>query len=164
MPGKKQRPDVPYSEEIASLICERVADGGNLNALCREPDMPSRDSVYRWFREHPEFKADYEVSRQTRADSRSDRLDELVDKLERGELDPTAGKVMIDTLKWQAGKESPRYADRQIIEGNTDRPVTFAVDVQDRRALLDLARRVALLLHQAQPEKLKAIADEREEE
>ncbi len=37
-----------YNDEIALLICERLADGESLKAMCAEEDMPSRSTVFKW--------------------------------------------------------------------------------------------------------------------
>jgi len=48
-----------------------------------------------------------------RADARQDRIDEIVRRIETGELRPDAGRVIIDAEKWQMAKEKPRvYGDR----------------------------------------------------
>lgn len=52
-----RRPWTRYAEALASVICERVARGESVMEICREPDMPSRDTVRVWRRSRPEFAA-----------------------------------------------------------------------------------------------------------
>jgi len=49
------RETVPWSEALAEAIVERVAGGEMLYRLCREPGMPTAQSVGRWAREDEGF-------------------------------------------------------------------------------------------------------------
>lgn len=49
------KPRVPYSDALADRILDGLAAGQGLRALCAQPDMPTRPTVMRWFREKPEF-------------------------------------------------------------------------------------------------------------
>jgi hypothetical protein len=41
------RPGI-YSDELAAEICERLASGESLAAICRDERMPSRKVVHEW--------------------------------------------------------------------------------------------------------------------
>ena len=47
MGGKRGRPTV-YTEAIASEVCERLAAGESLNAICRDAHMPAENRVREW--------------------------------------------------------------------------------------------------------------------
>ncbi|THD79865.1 MAG: hypothetical protein E7812_08265 [Phenylobacterium sp.] len=47
---------VTYSEELGTVICERVAGGESVRVLCRAPEMPHRTTVQDWAAQHPEFE------------------------------------------------------------------------------------------------------------
>lgn len=114
MPAKKKvgRPST-YTAKVADAICERVALGENLNLICKGKDLPGRDTVYKWLRDKPEFASNYARAREARADTRSDRIDDVMRRVLDGELDPQAARIVIDAEKWQAGKEAPkRYGDK----------------------------------------------------
>lgn len=68
----------------------------------------------KWMRENPEFNEDYGRARESRADSRADRIDAIAEKLERGEIDSNTARVLVDIEKWQAGKEKPRFYGEKI--------------------------------------------------
>lgn len=53
------RPYTRFTADVAREICERVAAGESLKAICADPDMPSDRTVARWAREHPVFGAAY---------------------------------------------------------------------------------------------------------
>ncbi|WAL81325.1 terminase [Pandoraea sp. XJJ-1] len=46
-----------FSQEVADAICERVAEGEPLRAICREEGMPAWRTVYHWTEDIPEFAA-----------------------------------------------------------------------------------------------------------
>jgi hypothetical protein len=51
------RPWRRYTEALAAVICQRVAAGESLAAICRDPGMPCREAVRAWRRRRPEFEA-----------------------------------------------------------------------------------------------------------
>jgi len=55
---------VQYSTELADAICERLAGGETLRAICRDDGMPDHRSVRRWALEDTQgFGAMYERAR-----------------------------------------------------------------------------------------------------
>jgi hypothetical protein len=56
--GRTGRPS-GYCEAIADAILERLVVGEGLEAVCRDPAMPSVGTVYGWLRRHPEFLEGY---------------------------------------------------------------------------------------------------------
>ena len=102
-----------HTDELADEICERVSLGSNLNRICDEAEMPAQSTVYKWLLEHTKFSEKYARARATRADTRSDRIDDYCRDVVSGTLEPNAAKVIIDAEKWQAGREAPRrYGDK----------------------------------------------------
>lgn len=53
-PGTRRRRH-RFSLALVSVICERIAAGETLLAICRDPEMPCRFAVRAWSREHPAF-------------------------------------------------------------------------------------------------------------
>ncbi len=69
----------------------------------------------------------YTRAREDAGDSLADQIRELAGRVERGELEPNAGRVAIDALKWIASKLKPReYGDRAQLD------VAASVDVTTR--------------------------------
>jgi len=52
-----------YSPEIGDHICARIAAGESGAGICREPDMPSKPTLHRWLRRHPEFARQHAAAR-----------------------------------------------------------------------------------------------------
>ena len=110
-----------YSDELASRICDLVAERVPVVEICTMDGMPSKDTLYRWKRQNKEFSDLYARARGHRADSRQDHIDEIVSKLEAGNIDPQVARVIIDAEKWQMSKEQPRnYGDKLAIGGDAD--------------------------------------------
>ena len=67
MPIKDQPKDgrtSGYDVEIAEKICERLVNGESLRAICADPAMPGRATVFRWLARNQEFRRSYALARQ----------------------------------------------------------------------------------------------------
>lgn len=125
-----------FTEELADTICERIADGESLRAICREEGMPSKATVFRWLANNEKFQDQYARAREAQADSLFDDVLEIADDsrndwMERnGEGDPgwalngdhiQRARVRIDARKWMAGKLRPKkYGEKMIHGGDRD--------------------------------------------
>jgi hypothetical protein len=99
--------------ELAPIICSRIAAGETLTAICSDKGMPSHSQFCAWVLEDIAIADEYTRAREARADARSDRIDAYVQRMFHGEIDPQQCRVAIDAEKWQAGKEQPkRYGDK----------------------------------------------------
>lgn len=106
-----------YTEALAREICDRIAEDEGLASICRSEHMPSRNTVYRWLREYEAFRDDYVRARVDQAETVADELREVRRKVEEGVLDPAAARVIMDSIKWEAGKRSPTvYGDKSSID------------------------------------------------
>ena len=65
--SKRGRPS-DYSAEIAETICERLVNGESLRAICADPAMPARATVFRWLARNQEFRRSYAFARQCHAE------------------------------------------------------------------------------------------------
>lgn len=121
-----------YSQEIGDKICQRIAEGESLRAICQEQEFPSREMIYRWLREGvkddapPELKAfcdQYARAREDQAETYAEQVIEIADNAsdDIGEgARPVIrqhvinrARLMIDTRKWAAGKLYPKkYGER----------------------------------------------------
>jgi len=65
-----------YTEEIALEICERLAGGESLVAICLDKHIPSRMSVLRWLNsnDHPGFVSEYARAREFQGDYMDDLI------------------------------------------------------------------------------------------
>jgi len=122
------RPTI-YSATLRDQICSAVACGSNLNRISQQAGMPTRETLYCWLRDKPDFADKYGRAREERADWRSDRIDDIVGKMIDGEIDANVARVAIDAEKWQAGKEKPkRYGDKLELSGDRENPLSLVIE------------------------------------
>ena len=121
-PTKKTKPasEVRYNDKIAARVCAEIASRPvSLCEICRDPDMPAICTVFRWLREHPEFREMYVIAKQEQVELLMEQCLDLVrddsgDYLERDGrtiLNPIAvkrHKLQVDYYKWIASKLLPR--------------------------------------------------------
>ena len=125
-----------FTLELAKEICERVALGETLTAICQDEAMPGERTVYQWLDAQPIFAKSYALARMTRAESRAHRIDDYVRQIIEGEMRPDVARVAIDAEKWQAARENPkRYGDKVAQEiGFSDKPSDNGQPDKDRLA------------------------------
>ncbi len=120
-----------YTPDLGLRICECVAAGQSLTKIGRMSGMPSRYMIRKWEEDHPEFAKRLEKAFEDGADALADEIIKIADDVKNNILDPRAGSVAIDALKWTASKLKPqKYADR--VEANITVHRSY---VDDLRAL-----------------------------
>lgn len=103
-----------FTQETADAICELIADGMSLRAICRDEAFPAKSSVFKWLGQHEAFADQYERAREAQADSMADDIADIAD---RSDIDPNDKRVRIDARKWLAGKLRPKkYGDKVTAE------------------------------------------------
>ena len=98
---KRGRPS-DFTEEIADIICERIADGASLRKICDEDDaLPSRRAVLRWLAkdEHEEFRRQYTRAQDERADLIFEETMEISDDVGTGRDEIAKARLRVDTRK-----------------------------------------------------------------
>lgn len=124
-----------YTEAIAEAICDRLANGEGLVSICRDEEMPARSTVHSWLNEKSdvfkqEFLDKYMRARDDQADYKAEEIEEIADKVIKGEVKPDAARVAIDAKKWTASKLKPRrYGERIEQEITHHGDVTFINDM-----------------------------------
>lgn len=114
----------PNPQAEKAEICERIADGQSLAEICRSEHMPKKTLVYEWLRDDKAFAEDYARARETQADSDADAINDIADKVLRGEIEPQAARVAIDAKKWAAGVRKPsKYGPKLELAGDADKPL-----------------------------------------
>jgi len=66
-------------EQVGHLVCDRIANGESLLKISREPAMPSRSTMHRWCRDKPEFREEYQIAVQLRADGLLEETIDIID-------------------------------------------------------------------------------------
>jgi hypothetical protein len=127
-----------FSQQIADVICEELANGRSLRAICADDGMPSKSAVFRWLAANVEFRDQYARAREAQADALADEILDIADNggndtytdddgRERVNVDVIArSRLRVDARKWIAAKLKPRvYGDKIAAElsGVDGRPI-----------------------------------------
>ena len=121
-----------YNPEIATILCQRLAEGRSLNSISTDDDMPSKATVLRWLAIHEPFRSQYADARVLQADAIFDECLDIVDDarndwMERvnknGETEvvpnPEAtarSRLRLDARKWMAGKLAPKKYGEKVTQ------------------------------------------------
>lgn len=116
-----------YTPELGKYICERIAEGESLRAICREDDMPNISTVLKWIFDFPEFSTHYTKARECQADVIFEQLMEIADEVPLMQIEnektghsetkiDNAGinrnRLRVDTRKWALARmNSKKYGD-----------------------------------------------------
>jgi hypothetical protein len=65
-PGAKRGPKSTYTRAAAEAWCELIVAGATVREAGARPGMPNPPMVYRWLRNHPEFRAMYKAAAERR--------------------------------------------------------------------------------------------------
>ena len=123
-----------YSETIAEKILSRYADGETLSTICKDKNMPKRNTVYRWRQSYSTFGEAYLRAQEEHTDALVDEAGDIVDT----EQNPQLAKVRADHRKWLASKlNRNKYGDKiEVNETKTlDISPTLALAVERMRAI-----------------------------
>ena len=113
-----------YSQELADIICIRLACGESMRSVCLDKDMPAMPTVWRWIRERDEFRKQYDRAKHESADVHAE---EMVDIADHGE-DVARDRLRIDTRKWVASKLKPKkYGDKASLDVDTGRDIKITI-------------------------------------
>lgn len=144
---KGGRPNL-YSDDLVTIICERIANGESLKAICEDDEMPAQSTIFKWLSEKPGFSERYARAREAQADALFDDILSIADDARndwmerRGE--DNAGwvangenirrsQLRIDARKWMAAKLKPKkYGDRLDLNhsGSIDTLTDDALDAR----------------------------------
>ncbi|MCF1502182.1 hypothetical protein L0F51_00185 [Afifella sp. H1R] len=84
----------------------------------------------RWLQVNDAFRQQYARARSEQADADADAIGDIAERVLRGEVEPNAGRVAIDALKWSAGKRKPKkYGDKLAIGGDRNMDPISTVDL-----------------------------------
>lgn len=116
--ANEKRQPKDYTKELGAEICRRITLGKSLVTICKDVEMPSRDTIYTWLDEKsPQYDATfsdkYARAKQDQGDYLADDIDRIADDTLKGTYKPYAAQVAIDAKKWSAAHLRPRkYGDK----------------------------------------------------
>jgi hypothetical protein len=118
-----------YTQEIADLICTRLADGESLRAICRDESLPARCTVITWKNTNEEFCRQYARARDDQVELYADEIIDISDDSTNDYVRRTAqdgstemvldhehitrSRLRVDSRKWLLSKLKPgTYGDK----------------------------------------------------
>jgi hypothetical protein len=117
---------VEFDQAIADKVCRHIAEGESLREICEAADMPSRETIRLWLKEHEDFVGQYARAREEQADHYADEIIEIADMATDAQL----ARLRVDARKWKASKLAPkRYGERQVLAGDPDAPLVGSITV-----------------------------------
>lgn len=119
-----------YTDEVADIILRRIAGGESLTAICRDDDMPDRETVRRWEGADPAFAARCAAAREAQGDSYVDKMDDVCIRLDAGDMTSDVARVLLANMQWKASKlNRSRYGEKVTNEhtGKDGGPIQTAV-------------------------------------
>jgi hypothetical protein len=120
---------------VTEAVCERLAAGEPLAAICRDEGMPTTRTFLRWADEDEEVELAYRRAREAQAEWLDAEI-QRVSETAKDKDTAAAARVRITALTWRASKQAPkRYGDR----------LDVAVDASlDLGAIIDRGRQRVL--------------------
>jgi len=122
-----------YSEKAADAICERIAMGESLRAICRDEAMPAMSTVFKWLTQQEAFAEQYAHAREEQAETLADEIVTIADGLggEDSAVLTARDRLRVDARKWAASKLKPKkYGDKVDLNhgGRIDSSITVTFE------------------------------------
>ncbi len=126
-----------YSQELADLICERIATHGvGLKKLCEMyGDIPEKITIRRWCIKDPQFRSQYARAKSLQIEALVDEIIEIADDATQDVIINEQGnkicnaefiarsRLRIDTRKWLASKLAPKIYGLNPMENESANPL-----------------------------------------
>lgn len=134
MPKKtKARREPDEVAKIKAQICQQLAEGMSLRAICRQEGMPAAATVCLWLSKDAAFAEQYTRAREQQADAIFEEMLDIADDgtndwMERQIAEDVTVSVVnsehiqrsrlrVDTRKWMLARMSPKkYGDKVDVE------------------------------------------------
>lgn len=135
-----------YTPQLGAEICQRIALGESLRAICRCDGMPDQTTVYRWLREREDFRQQYARAREDQADFYAEQIIDIADETsndteitEHGEKPNSEwiarSRLRVDARKWVMSKLAPKkYGDKIDVTTGGD---SLNMTAEERKAKLE---------------------------
>jgi hypothetical protein len=106
-----------YTPEMVDRICDRLADGESLKAICRSPGMPSARAVLSWAATRLEFRGQYDFAREIGRETIGHEVLDIADGLFTSPDEIKDARRKIDALKWHFGRMAPKRRGPRPVTG-----------------------------------------------
>ena len=131
-----------FDMKIVNEICNLVRSGMSIKkALSTKKQYPDFSTWCRWKRDNEIVYNQYINAIQDKSDMVDSEIDETLEAVKDGTLDPRAGNVIVQTLKWKAAKYYPKMFgdavkhDHTTSDGSMKPIITTLTDAQLKELL-----------------------------
>lgn len=101
-----------YTEELATKICSRIAEGESVRSIARDNDMPNASTIHLWVLDNESFSKQYDKAKSIGAEVEADEIEEIARTME----DIQRAKLVTDVKKWNMSKKFPRrFGDKMDV-------------------------------------------------
>lgn len=101
--------------DVVAKLCERIAAGEGISAICADDDMPAARSVYSKMAADEEFRRVIACAREAQQEFEADACIDMADKATMEDWQVV--KLRIWARQWRAGKLAPKkYGDKLDVE------------------------------------------------
>ena len=129
-----------FTQEMADIICERIAKGESLRKICLDDNMPAHSTILKWLRDIDGFSSQYARAREDQAEFYLDEIIAISDESSQDKIANEDGtertdseaiqrsKLRVDTRKWAMAKLAPKkYGDKitQEVTGANGDPISL---------------------------------------
>ncbi len=76
--------------KILNAVVDRLIEGDSLRQICRTKGIPDKSTILRWLVDDDELATSMARAREMQADALDDDIQDVVDEVRRGKLDPQA--------------------------------------------------------------------------
>ena len=128
--SKKKTAPVKITPEVFDSILERLSNGESLRAICRDDDMPSLGSFFRYVNGDQTAAEHYTRAREANGDYHGSSVAQIAADVVAGVITPEVARVAMDAHKWTAGRLKPKvYGDEVEVE---QRVFNVTIDGDDK--------------------------------
>jgi hypothetical protein len=132
-------------QSLKDEICDRIAEGESLRAICRDDAMPAASTVFKWLAQDAQFAEHYARSREAQADTMADEILAIADDTARDTIVTDKGdtpdnewiarsRLRVDARKWLASKMAPKkYGEKIGIEHSGTVELASALEAARKR-------------------------------
>ncbi len=121
---------VKLTNALFLSICQRIADGESLRAICKDKHMPSTTTVMEWLAKDSSLAEQYARAREIQGDREFDIAREIV--FSATPETAQVARLQYDAVKWRAGKLRPKvYGDKLDVDAKLGVTVTISREDAD---------------------------------
>lgn len=148
-----------YTDAIADEVCDRMAQGETLNAMCQDSHLPHRQTVAAWYmhgrgldpEQHRAFSVNYARARELQACKWHDDMHDTAASVPWDKDAIQKARLIVDVSKWSLARMNRAvYGDKTELDiggqGGNPLEITTTADVthlsvEDRKDLERLAHK-----------------------